>query len=163
MRDTGLCRIFCARREQPAARGARDLGSGRCSSLDCGPWVSGAVSAGRAAVPRCAGWVNHGWLGFVSQGGLAVTLAAVLRRAFPEWNVSLEALLVAMIGVHQLAGRSAFNGCYGAPVRLQGRRMLGKRLVRLGDRGYCACWGSGGACSSGTGPTSGAVRRPTLR
>ena len=49
-------------------------------------------------------WVEYGWLGLVSQGGLAVTLAALFRRAFPEWNVSLEALLVAMIGVHQLAG-----------------------------------------------------------
>src|SRR5712664_1149240 len=56
-----------------------------------------------------ADWVNHGWLGFVSQGGLAVTLAAVLRRAFPEWNVSLEALLVAMIGVDQLAGPICFQ------------------------------------------------------
>ncbi len=53
--------------------------------------------------------VNYGWLGLVSQGGLAVTLAAVLRRAFPEWNVSLEALLVAMIGVHQLAGPICFQ------------------------------------------------------
>jgi Kef-type K+ transport system membrane component KefB len=56
-----------------------------------------------------ADWVNYGWLGFVSQGGLAVTLAAVLRRAFPEWNVSLEALVVAMIGVHQLAGPICFQ------------------------------------------------------
>ncbi len=56
-----------------------------------------------------ADWVNYGWLGLVSQGGLAVTLAAVLRRAFPEWNVSLEALLVAMIGVHQLAGPICFK------------------------------------------------------
>ena len=38
-----------------------------------------------------------------------VPLAAVLRRAFPEWNVTLEALLVAMIGVHQLAGPICFN------------------------------------------------------
>lgn len=53
--------------------------------------------------------VPHGWLGLVSQGGLAVTLAAVLRRAFPEWNVSLESLLVAMIGVHQLAGPIGFQ------------------------------------------------------
>ncbi|MEX2155327.1 MAG: cation:proton antiporter [Gemmatimonadales bacterium] len=52
---------------------------------------------------------THGWLGLVSQGGLAVTLAAVLRRAFPEWNVSLESLLVAMIGVHQLAGPICFQ------------------------------------------------------
>src|SRR6266852_9247604 len=56
-----------------------------------------------------ADWVNYGWLGLVSQGGLAVTLAALLRRAFPEWNVSLEALLVAMIGVHQLAGPICFQ------------------------------------------------------
>jgi len=54
-------------------------------------------------------WTRYGWLGFVSQGGLAFTLAAVLRRAFPEWNVSLEALLVAMIGVHQLAGPICFQ------------------------------------------------------
>jgi hypothetical protein len=38
-----------------------------------------------------------------------VTLAAVFRRAFPQWNVSLEALLVAMIGVHQLAGPICFQ------------------------------------------------------
>jgi Kef-type K+ transport system membrane component KefB len=56
-----------------------------------------------------ADWADYGWLGLVSQGGLAVTLAAVLRRAFPEWNVSLEALLVAMIGVHQLAGPICFR------------------------------------------------------
>jgi Kef-type K+ transport system membrane component KefB len=56
-----------------------------------------------------AEWVRYGWLGFVSQGGLAVTLATVLRRAFPEWNVSLESLVVAMIGVHQLAGPICFQ------------------------------------------------------
>jgi len=48
--------------------------------------------------------INYGWMGLISQGGLAITLAAMLRRAFPEWNVSLEALVVAMIGVHQLVG-----------------------------------------------------------
>jgi len=53
--------------------------------------------------------VDYGWLGLISQGGLAVTLAAILRRAFPEWNVSLEALIVAMIGVHQLIGPICFH------------------------------------------------------
>jgi Kef-type K+ transport system membrane component KefB len=47
---------------------------------------------------------DFGWLGLVSQGGLAVTLAALLRRAFPEWNISLEALLLAMVGIHELVG-----------------------------------------------------------
>ena len=49
-------------------------------------------------------FVTYGWLGLVSQGGLAVTLAVILRRAFPEWNVSLESLLMAMIGVQQVVG-----------------------------------------------------------
>ena len=52
---------------------------------------------------------KYGWLGLVSQSGLAITLAALLRRAFPESNVSLEALLVAMIGVHQVAGPVCFQ------------------------------------------------------
>jgi hypothetical protein len=33
----------------------------------------------------------------------------VLRSAFPEWNVSLEALLVAMIGLHAVLGPIAFQ------------------------------------------------------
>ena len=76
-----------------------------------GLW-GGVRWAGRRAGPDPAVSVDgttYGWLGFISQGGLAVTLAAVLRRAFPEWNVSLEALLVAMIGVHQLAGPICFQ------------------------------------------------------
>jgi Kef-type K+ transport system membrane component KefB len=64
-------------------------------------WAAGG-RAGHPAVRR--EWGEHGWLGLVSQGGFAVTLAAVFRRAFPEWNVSLQALVVAMIGVQQLAG-----------------------------------------------------------
>ena len=87
---------------------------------DVWPWallLVGLRAAGLWGGLRWAGrnpavgaeWVNYGWLGFISQGGLAVTLAALLGRAFPEWNVSLEALLVAMIGVHQLAGPICFQ------------------------------------------------------
>lgn len=52
---------------------------------------------------------KHGWLGLVSQAGVAVGLAAVLRRAFPEWGISLESLLVAMIGVHEVVGPICFQ------------------------------------------------------
>src|SRR3989442_15711549 len=54
-------------------------------------------------------WVNYGWPGTFSNGGFALTLTGLLRRAFPEWNVSLEALLVAMIGVHELGGPICFQ------------------------------------------------------
>ena len=84
------------------------------------PWALlfvGLRAAGLWAGVRWAGrhgtispeLVDYGWLGLVSQGGLAITLAAMLRRAFPEWNVSLEALVVAMIGVHQLVGPICFH------------------------------------------------------
>src|SRR5439155_1311290 len=64
-----------------------------------------------------AGWdprvtpalARHGWLGLISQAGMAVGLAQLARRAFPEWGVSLETLIVAMIGVHEVAGPICFR------------------------------------------------------
>src|SRR5437763_1646059 len=51
---------------------------------------------------------RHGWLGLISQSGMALGLAQLARRAFPEWGVSLETLIVAMIGVHELVGPICF-------------------------------------------------------
>jgi hypothetical protein len=45
----------------------------------------------------------------VSQAGLALALAGVARRASPEWGVSLEALVLAMIGVHLVMGPILFR------------------------------------------------------
>jgi Kef-type K+ transport system membrane component KefB len=56
-----------------------------------------------------ANLVTYAWLGLVSQGGLALTLAAILRRAFTELNMSMESLLVAMIGMQMLAGPVCFH------------------------------------------------------
>ena len=63
----------------------------------------GLLWAGRdvAVPPRLA---QDGWLGLVSQAGVALGLATVVRRAFPEWGVSLEAFVLAMIGVHEVLG-----------------------------------------------------------
>src|SRR2546426_12229952 len=47
---------------------------------------------------------REGWSGLISQAGTALALAGLARRAFPEWGVSLEALIVAMIGVHEIVG-----------------------------------------------------------
>src|SRR2546430_1192348 len=47
---------------------------------------------------------REGWPGLISQPGTALALAGLARRAFPEWGVSLEALIVAMIGGHEIAG-----------------------------------------------------------
>ena len=52
---------------------------------------------------------REGWLGLVPQAGSALGLAQVARRAFPEWGVSLETLVVAIIGVHELVGPICFR------------------------------------------------------
>ncbi|MBI1968028.1 MAG: cation:proton antiporter [Gemmatimonadetes bacterium] len=52
---------------------------------------------------------RHGWLGLIPQAGLALGLATLARRAFPEWGVSLEGLVLAMIGVHLVAGPLCFR------------------------------------------------------
>jgi hypothetical protein len=52
---------------------------------------------------------RDGWLGLLSQAGIALGLAQIARRAFPAWGVSLEALVVAMIGVHTLVGPVGFR------------------------------------------------------
>ena len=68
----------------------------------------GMLWAGRhpSVTPALA---QKGWLGLISQGGMALGLAQLARRAFPEWGVSLETLIVAMIGVHELAGPICFR------------------------------------------------------
>jgi Kef-type K+ transport system membrane component KefB len=47
---------------------------------------------------------RRGWLGLISQAGVGLLLAAVGRRAFPEWGVSFEALAVALVAVHATIG-----------------------------------------------------------
>ncbi|PYO99983.1 MAG: hypothetical protein DMD60_00370 [Gemmatimonadetes bacterium] len=68
----------------------------------------GMLWAGRhpSVTPALA---REGWLGLISQAGVALGLAQLARRAFPEWGVSLETLIVAMIGVHEVAGPICFR------------------------------------------------------
>src|SRR3989475_3764809 len=89
-------------------------------------------------------------LGLVSQAGWALALAQLARRAVPGWGVSLETLVVAMIGVHEGAGPICFR----------------QALVRAGEArewagthgGAAALGGVGGAgAASGTGVGPGGV------
>jgi len=72
----------------------------------------GLLWAGRhpSVTPALA---REGWLGLVPQAGSALGLAQVARRAFPEWGVSLETFVVAMIGVHEVVGPICFRRALG--------------------------------------------------
>src|SRR2546425_6056617 len=84
----------------------------------------------------------------------SLALAQLARRAFPEWGVSLETLIVAMIGVHEIAGPICFR----------------QALVRAGEAkqgegthgGAAALGGSGGAGGAGGAAVGGGGRREDL-
>ena len=53
-----------------------------------------------------ASWL---WMGLVSQAGVTLGLATIIRRAFPTWGLSLETLIVGMITVHEMVGPILFR------------------------------------------------------
>jgi hypothetical protein len=68
-------------------------------------------------------------------------LATVARRAFPEWGVSLEALIIAMIGVHELAGPVCFRRALAIVAELKETHdvkdaaLVGRDAALVGGRG----------------------------
>jgi Kef-type K+ transport system membrane component KefB len=91
------------------------LGLDASSVADVWPWILllvGVRAIGLFAGGRLAGdgpvgteaLATRGWLGLVPQAGLGVFLAGVGRRAFPEWGVSFEGLVVGLVAVHAVMG-----------------------------------------------------------
>jgi Kef-type K+ transport system membrane component KefB len=107
---------------------------------ELGPWVLllgalralglrlGTRFAGRSPVVP-ADLATHGWLGLISQAGITFGLAAAARRAFPEWGVSLEALVVVMIGVNAIVGPI----CFRWALRLTGEVTEGEHVTEKHD------------------------------
>ncbi|MGH7528991.1 MAG: hypothetical protein ACREMN_01270 [Gemmatimonadales bacterium] len=123
------------------------------------PWV--LLFAGLRLVSLLAGWrwatrsrvartsgVEDRWggLGLVSQGTFAITLGAFARQAFPEWGVSLEALILAMVGVHAVAGPVGFAVALRNTVREDGQDGEDAQIGESSDTRRAALVpGSGGA------------------
>jgi Kef-type K+ transport system membrane component KefB len=99
------------------------LGALRASGLRLGTRFAGRSPGVPAEV------ASHGWLGLIGQGGVVFGLAAAARRAFPEWGVSLEALVVVMIGVHAIAGPITFRQA----LRLTGEVTEGEHVTEKSD------------------------------
>jgi len=87
---------------------------------DLWPWVVLLVALRATALRHGIRWVGEragvtpalareGWLGLISQSGSALGLGALVRRAFPALGVSLEALILATIAIHEVAGPVCFR------------------------------------------------------
>jgi Kef-type K+ transport system membrane component KefB len=102
----------------------------------------GVQWAGRSpeATPALA---REGWLGLISQAGFALGLAPIVRRALPASGVSLEALIVAVVAVHEVVGPICFR----------------RALVRAGELKEGGLLGEGTGTDEGLGGAAGSGLR----
>ncbi len=53
--------------------------------------------------------VRYAWLGFISQAGVTLALSTIVARTFPSWGVEIQAMIIAMIAIHELVGPVGFQ------------------------------------------------------
>ncbi len=59
------------------------------------------------------------WMGFISQAGVALGMAIIIEKTFPQWGAQFKALILAIIAINQIIG----------PVLLQ------KIIYKVGEAG----------------------------
>jgi Kef-type K+ transport system membrane component KefB len=47
---------------------------------------------------------RRSWAGFISQAGVALGMAVIVERTFPEWGGEFKALVLAIIAINQIIG-----------------------------------------------------------
>jgi Kef-type K+ transport system membrane component KefB len=52
---------------------------------------------------------RYAWYGFISQAGVTLALATIVARNFPDWGEDVQALIIAMIALHELLGPIGFQ------------------------------------------------------
>ena len=52
---------------------------------------------------------RHLWGGFVSQAGVSLGLAVIVKNQFPDWGAAVSMLIVASVAINQLAGPVIFK------------------------------------------------------
>lgn len=52
---------------------------------------------------------RYAWFGFVSQAGVTLALSTIVARTFPDWGLDIQAVIIAMIAIHELVGPIGFQ------------------------------------------------------
>jgi Kef-type K+ transport system membrane component KefB len=78
------------------------LSLARAACVWSGTALGARLSNAEPAVRR------YGWLGFISQAGVTLALSAIVARTFPTWGTEVQALIIAMIAIHELVGPIGF-------------------------------------------------------
>lgn len=70
-------------------------------------WAGSALGA---RISRAEPMIRrYTWMGLISQAGVTLALASILARSFPEWGGDIQALIIAMIAIHEVIGPIAFQ------------------------------------------------------
>jgi Kef-type K+ transport system membrane component KefB len=65
-------------------------------------WVGTVVGARVGGAPLAVR--QHAWPAFISQAGVALGMATLVAREFPDWGVELQGFFVALVAIHELIG-----------------------------------------------------------
>jgi trehalose 6-phosphate synthase len=76
-----------------------------------------SVGLSASGIDRSIG--QHAWTGLISQAGITLGLGSVVATEFPEWGTQLQALLIALIPIHEFAGPMLFRRGLAAAGELQ--------------------------------------------
>lgn len=52
---------------------------------------------------------RYAWLGFISQAGVTLALSTIVARQFPGWGDGVQAIIIAMIAIHEIVGPIGFQ------------------------------------------------------
>lgn len=70
-------------------------------------WAGARAGAAVAGVGGVAG--RLAWMGLISQAGVTLGLAIIISTEFPAWGDRLQALVVALIALHEMVGPILFR------------------------------------------------------
>jgi Kef-type K+ transport system membrane component KefB len=70
---------------------------------------------------------RYAWYGFISQAGVTLALSSIVARSFPDWGPAVQALIIAMIAVHELLGPIGFQHALRRSGEIGAQRRAGRR------------------------------------
>jgi Kef-type K+ transport system membrane component KefB len=93
-------------------------------------WLSTRIGAKWAGIPQpVAGLV---WMGLVSQAGVTLGLTLLISAEFPDWGLTVQTFVVALIALHQLAGPVLFRAGLATAGEV-GRARISEELPPSGE------------------------------
>ena len=79
------------------------LAGARALCVWAGASLGAAISRAEPVVRKWS------WLGFISQAGVTLALSTIVARTFPDWGSQVQAVIIAMIAIHELVGPIGFQ------------------------------------------------------